>query len=127
MIFADYLDLARQRGGYPTDGRLCFALGMTSSSLSQLRNGKILPSDHTLLRVAEIAGIPAEQALMDLQRWRHPEGPARAAWDRVASIVQRNLAPIVLIGCFLPIFDTEARTYSEQSNPYSLDKIYYVK
>lgn len=69
---ADYLDLARRVQNLDSDNKLARLLGVTGSMLVHYRRKRMLPSDETMLAIGAAAGIPAEEALLDLNRLRSP-------------------------------------------------------
>lgn len=66
----EYLDLAKQRQGLRSDRQLCFALGRTQNVINQWLRHSMWPAEETMLQLAELAGVPAERALLDLMTWR---------------------------------------------------------
>jgi transcriptional regulator with XRE-family HTH domain len=70
LILDHYLDAARSRQNLPSDRQLAIALGVTPGNISIYRHGKSWPSDNTMYRLAELAGVPVEVALLDLNCWR---------------------------------------------------------
>ena len=83
MRTPDYLDLARQELGLPSDYALQKPLGVSKSQLSRWRNGLDSLSDSMAVRVAELCKIPPERVLLDahLEKAKTPE--ERAAWKTI--------------------------------------------
>ena len=75
-----YLDAAKAARGIPSDNQLAAALGMKRASVSHLRQGRSLPCDETMARIAELAGVDAGEALLRLNYWRARHGRARDAY-----------------------------------------------
>ncbi len=90
-----YLDCAKEKTGLSTDLALNFALGYKGLSVSDIRNGRKFPSDHVMLKLADMAGVPPEEALLDLNSWRTKGTSAAPIYERMA----RALHGIVL--CFM--------------------------
>lgn len=68
--FNDYMTLAIDRQKLASNNKLAKELGITSASISVLNQGKALPSEETMIKLAELAGLPKEEALIDLNLWR---------------------------------------------------------
>lgn len=92
-------------------------IGISSASMATMKSGKILPSEETLLKVAALADIPAEQALIDLNLWRSQKDPARlAAWQKISKLINKT----ALIALFLGVSSAVNSIISTLTN------IYYV-
>lgn len=68
--FNDYTEKAIKRYGLAGQNALASEIGVNKSALSQMNTGKILPSEATMIKLAELAGLPKEEALIDLNLWR---------------------------------------------------------
>ena len=78
-----------------SNNKLAQELGITSASISVLNQGKALPSEETMIKLAELAGLPKEEALIDLNLWRSKNNPElNKIWQRLAKMV----------GCLLTFF-----------------------
>jgi hypothetical protein len=73
---AFYVDQAMRAQGFTSKRALCAALGVTHGVISHWEKAAKYgertwgyPKQTTMLRLAELAGIPAELALMDLASW----------------------------------------------------------
>lgn len=56
--FNDYMTLAIGRQKLASNNKLAKELGITSASISVLNQGKALPSEETMIKLAELAGYP---------------------------------------------------------------------
>ena len=65
-----YLDEARKRGGFTSDRSMDKGLGLTPGAVCSYRIKRAWPSDETIIKLAKIAGISPEAALLDLNVWR---------------------------------------------------------
>ena len=65
-----YIDLAKEKTGVKSDIKLGKLLGFKTSAVSYWRTGRSWPSDTTMIKLADLAGIPKEQALLELAYWR---------------------------------------------------------
>ena len=71
-----------------TQNELAKKIGISNACMSKMKTAKILPSEETLLKVAALAGIPAEKALIDLNLWRSKNYPDRyAAWIKLSKLI----------------------------------------
>ena len=68
-----YCNEARSRHRLKSDLALARRLGLGTSAISYWRTGRTWPADETMIRLAELAGCDAGEALLDLNRWRAPE------------------------------------------------------
>ena len=70
ITFDFYCDKAIQRMNYKGDCELADAIHISKAALSSLRKNKALPSENTIVRISELAGMPTEIALIDLNLWK---------------------------------------------------------
>ncbi len=94
---AEYLDAAKERTGIKTDMELNFAIGFKGLVVSSLRSAKKLPSDDKMITIADMAGIPKEQALMDLNIWRAAGTTAEPIYKRMAAMMRGVVLGLLLI------------------------------
>ena len=88
MNFKDYTDKAITRFGLRGQNAVAREIGITTASMSNLMSGKILPSDETMLKLAELAGMPKEEALIDLNLWRSKNNPElNKVWQRLSKMI----------------------------------------
>lgn len=93
--FTDYAEKAIARYGLTGYNNLAREIGITKCSMSNFRNGKVTPSEDTFLKIVELAGLPKEEALIDLNLWRSKDKPElQKIWQRLSK----------MIGCFLIVF-----------------------
>jgi len=92
MRFDEYCELATNRQNLRSYAQLAQRLGISGTSLSNMRAGKIYPSDATMRRLAELAGVDAREALLDLALWRVSDGPTRAVYAAMLRDLKRSLA-----------------------------------
>ena len=86
--FNDYMNAAIKRQQLASNNKLAQELGITSASISILNQGKALPSEATMIRLAELAGMPKEEALIDLNLWRSKNNPeVQKIWQRLAKMI----------------------------------------
>jgi len=77
------LNEAKKHSGLKSDRALDRALGMKAQMVIAYRDGTRTPSDATMVELARLAGVPAEQALVDLAIIR-TTGSAQHYWKGIA-------------------------------------------
>ena len=86
--FNDYVTQALSNSSLKNRAELCRILGIKQSSLYTLEHGKTIPADTTMIKLAELAGMPKEEALIDLNLWRSKNDPTRhEIWKRIAKMI----------------------------------------
>lgn len=86
--FTDYAEAAIKRFGLSGYNNLARELGITKSTMSHFRSGKITPSEETFLKIVELAGLPKEEALIDLNLWRSKNKPElQKVWQRLSKMI----------------------------------------
>ena len=95
MILRGYIDEAMSRQKAKSYSELARLLGLNRAMISFMYSEKSLPSDETMIKLAELAGLPKEEALIDLNIWRAKDKPElQKLWIRLSK----------MIGCFAAIF-----------------------
>ncbi len=88
MIFNDYVTVAKQVQNIESDYALCKLLSIKTPSFIALKKGKSLPKPTTILRLAQLANIPAEQALIDLNLWLSADNPeALKVYEKLKKLI----------------------------------------
>ena len=91
MILRGYIDEAMFRQKAKSYSELARLLGLNRAMVSFMYSEKSLPSDETMIKLAELAGMPKEEALIDLNIWRAKNNPElQKVWIRLSK----------MIGCF---------------------------
>ena len=86
--FNDYAEKAIARYGLAGLNSLGRELNISSAAISQFNTGKALPSDDTMIKLAELAGLPKEEALIDLNLWRSKDKPeVQKIWQRLSKML----------------------------------------
>lgn len=122
---AEYLDAAKARGKFASDTRLSIALGQGPSWASQIRRGIACPGEDAMMRLAELAGISPDIALLDLARERARDPRVRSTW---ANILQR--IAVAVVAALLPIgaARVSVENAQEAKTPYKAAiTVYYQK
>lgn len=105
--FTDYTEKAIVRFGLTGYNNLAREIGITKASMSMFRSGKALPSEETFLKIVELAGLPKEEALIDLNLWRSKDKPeVQKIWQRLSK----------MIGCVLLISILNSQNIEKNQN-----------
>ena len=104
-----YLDTAKARQGTLSDRQLSIALGRSTGAVFDFRRGFSFPSDDTQIKLGQMAGVPASEALMDLNIWRAKSTEVRSAYQKIAAQLK---GAAIIAALALPLFtpvSSEAR------------------
>lgn len=86
--FKEYTERAINRYGLRGQNALAREIGIAGATLSQFSSGKALPSEATMIKLAELAGLPKEEALIDLNLWRSKDKPeVQKIWQRLSKMI----------------------------------------
>lgn len=122
--FTDYAEKAIRRFSLTGYNNLARELGLNKATVSYFRSGKALPSEDTMVKLAELAGMPKEEALIDLNLWRSKDKPElQKIWLRLSK----------MIGCaaLFSVLSTYANACNSNVNEsakiyYATNNIYYA-
>lgn len=67
-----YIETAKQNQGFKYDNQIDQALGFKASMMSMVKKGKTHLSDESMAKLADLAGVDKEIALLDLNIMRAP-------------------------------------------------------
>lgn len=87
-----YIDAAKERNGYKSDRALDRALALSGAAVSHWRTGRSFPTDDTMVKLADLAGIDRRAAMLDLCIWR-TAGAARKVFEDIA----KTAAAVLLV------------------------------
>lgn len=121
----EYLDAAKARGNFDSDTKLSIAAGQSPAWASQIRRRLTHPGEDAMVRLAEIAGISPDIALLDLARERAKTPAVRSAWE---NILQRIAVAVVV--ALLPLGATRVSVANAQETKAPLEigtTVYYQK
>ncbi len=90
MKTTQYLDAAKKALGIESDYALSVHLGFTRAFMSKLRTGKLVLSNTTAARIAEIIDVDPLKVIADMELER---GTNDELWQRIA----RKVAAVVLV------------------------------
>ena len=66
----DYCDMAKKIADIKTDSELARRLGITHAAISGWRTKRIWPSENVMIKLADLAHMNPEIALIHLETWR---------------------------------------------------------
>ena len=90
MNIDNYIENAKVNTNSSSNAKLAYLLGINPGSVSQFLSNKTLPADNTILKLAALAGIPPEVALIDVSIWRNKNNPeALRFWENI----RKKIAP----------------------------------
>lgn len=73
--FEEYAEKAMKRCNINSYNQLAKMLEIKQPSVVIFKSGKKLPSARTMVKLAKLAGVPEEKALMDLAAWANADKP----------------------------------------------------
>ncbi len=83
--FDYYLESAKKSLKISSNNQIARLAGISGASLSAFVTGKALPADETILKIANLAKIPPEKALIDVSIWRNKKNTqALKAWENLS-------------------------------------------
>lgn len=95
----DYLNGAKARNPeLKSDRRLALALDLGETASYFWRRGRAWPSDESMIRIAELAGVDPEEALADLNVWRAKSLETRELYSRIAAKIRSSVVGVLVFG-----------------------------
>lgn len=95
-MFDKYVELAQKKQSLTQNG-VAKKIGITSACMSFYVSGKKLPSEETILKVAALAGVAPERALIDLNLWRSKDSPNRhEVWKKLSKMIQFSIVLLIV-------------------------------
>jgi len=93
-----YIEAAKARTSCPSDRQFAKLLGIGTTTLFHWNTGRNFPSDEMMTKIASLAGMDRDAALLDLNIWRAPEGLARSTYIDIARRLGKSAAALFLAG-----------------------------
>lgn len=103
----EYLDQAIEIQEIGSDRQLSRLLGLASNSVSQFRTSRALPSPETMVKLARLAGIDEQVALIELS-FMGATGEAKNAYEKILKRISVFLPATVLGSVFSSPSNAEA-------------------
>lgn len=95
--FQDYVFEARKKQNIYSNNKLAKEIGIAGASLSVMMNNKTLPAEETLIKIADLAGIPREEALLDLSIWSAKSDDAKKTWEKIRTLLNTAALTLALL------------------------------
>ena len=89
MTIDDYIDLAMSRQGFASERALGRALGFKGNPVNHWRSKRAWPADATMVQLAQMAGVDAVWALVELNIWRAPSSAVRDEYAALLRLVEK--------------------------------------
>lgn len=96
MNLDDYIDIAIRRNGLKSDRDLDRALGFKGNGVVFWRSKRSWPSDKAMMKLAVLAGVDPEAALLDLNLWRAKSPEVKAMYSAIAAKLKSTAAALAL-------------------------------
>lgn len=112
LTFADYIEKVKENQNIKSARQVGILLGMSATAITEFSKERAYPSQETVLKLANLAGVSPEQALIDFNLWKTKDKPnARKVWLKLSKMIGcLILATIIYTG------DTMANQHIELIN-----------
>lgn len=117
-----YIAKAQVNSGAATDTKLAALLDVSASYVCMMRTGKSIPSDDMMVKIANIAGVDKEEALLDLNVWRS-SGSVKDAYANILRKLGHVAVALALCLFFSAHQDATASDLNMSNSEH--DAIYY--
>ncbi len=112
----DYMAAALARHpAIRSNKRLSLELGLKETATHYWRHGRTVPSDDSMIKLAELAGVNPEEALADLNVWRAQSSETRELYSRIAAKVKSSLAQVLIVGVTSALLGLTTPAQGEQT------------
>ncbi|MBL4761689.1 MAG: hypothetical protein JKY93_03205 [Gammaproteobacteria bacterium] len=120
----DYINVAVIRNNFRSKREFCKSIGVSHNAINTYNNGTF-PSDDTMLKIADLAGIDKEIALLELGIWKN-SGAAQKAYASILQKMARVTAAIaIMLGSLLAPQSADAGTNAKHSSLHIIHNIHY--
>ena len=100
-----YINRALELNNINSERKLARCLDISNSALTLYKLGQRCPTDTTVIKLAQLANIPVEQALIDLNMWRNSDNPeVLKVYQKLKNLfigVTSNISNILILLPFL--------------------------
>jgi transcriptional regulator with XRE-family HTH domain len=83
MLLTDYIERAKAVSGIVSDRQLSIALEISQPTISIYRRGLCIPTPAKMVKLAKLAGISPEVALLHRASWQADDQVSRAVMSRL--------------------------------------------
>lgn len=88
LTFYEYVEKAKKNTQISNSYEIAEMLGMKAGSLTDFIKGRAYPSQDTMLKLANLAGISPERALIDFNLWKTQDKPnAHKVWLKLSKMI----------------------------------------
>mgnify|MGYP000274788659 CR=1 FL=1 len=95
--FQDYISEAQKKQNLYSLSKIAQKIGISANSVSVMYKNKTLPSEETLIKIADLAGIPREEALLDLSIWSAKSDDAKKTWEKIRTLLNTAALTLALL------------------------------
>lgn len=97
LTFRDYIKKAKENSHIDSNNDVAEILNISSAAVAKFCTEKSRPSQETVLRLAKLAKISPEEALVDYNLWKTKDKPnAHKVWLRISKMVQKSSLILLL-------------------------------
>lgn len=101
MEFKDYVEKAKENQYLKSNKDIAVMIGINNSAITDFSKYRSFPSQETVLKLAALAGIKPEQALIDFNLWKTKDKPnAHRIWQKLAKMIQTSSLILLVSCCF---------------------------
>jgi hypothetical protein len=93
----DLLAAAKKAQGIPSNYRLARVLDVPDGTVQRWHTGKNIPNDAMVLRLAEMAGLDADEVLAAIYCERTAEPEMKGVWERIAKRLHAAQAVVLAV------------------------------
>lgn len=88
LTFTQYVEKAKENSQIDSNNKVASKLGISSASIAIFCNERGYPSQETVLKLANLAGVSPEKALIDFNLWKTKDKPnAQKVWLKLAKMI----------------------------------------
>ena len=96
----DYIELAKEKSNLTSDRALSLEIGISNSNICSWRKGHTVPKEKQLLKLAELAGISKEQAVIEWSFWK-ADIETKPVYENILKRIASWILPATLFGSIL--------------------------
>ncbi len=122
---SDYIYKAMNEQETSSERELSKMLGKAGNFVNSLLSGRSRPSDEVMVKIAELAKVDSQKALIDLNIWRNVGTPAQSIYLRMAEMLSKTGAIAALVLCLVTF--TASPALAEKVSSKEGVSIYYGK
>ena len=89
MRIENYLDLAKAKNNIKSNNELARVMGMSGTAISWIYTKKAKPTEDTMIKLADLAGVDKKIALIDLNIYRFENNPElKNIWEEIKNLTE---------------------------------------